>query len=153
MEFDRKKVIGYWTTRISGAIKAEIDCRVHEKGLTSSEAILIVILDKLGTSSLVELARRIEHAHPSVLRHLDALEEKGLAVRSPHPQDRRRKMVSLTKKGLKIVPEIHKTLIEVHAEATKGFTGPELSRLLGDLQRIALNLGLEDFIEHPEIEK
>ncbi|MEM8836657.1 MAG: MarR family transcriptional regulator [Pseudomonadota bacterium] len=50
-------------------------------------------------SSMVELADRLSVTKRNITTLVDALELDGLVKRSPHPTDRRSKLVALTEKG------------------------------------------------------
>ncbi|MEM6933022.1 MAG: MarR family transcriptional regulator [Pseudomonadota bacterium] len=49
--------------------------------------------------SMVELAQRLSVTKRNVTTLVDGLEREGLAERSPHPTDRRSKLVKLTRSG------------------------------------------------------
>ena len=84
-------------TRITHALRAQLDKRASDVALTAPDIDLLCALAELGSSTLVELARRLETPHPSVLRHLDRLERENWLRRSPHPEDRRVKMQKVEK--------------------------------------------------------
>ena len=48
---------------------------------------------------MVELADRLSVTKRNITTLIDGLEKDGLAKRSPHPTDRRSKLVELTEKG------------------------------------------------------
>ena len=68
---------------------------------------------------------------------LDALEKKGLAVRKPHPNDRRRKRVALTPKGRKKAEDMVQGMIRFESEALARIEGVDLPRLQDFLTRYA----------------
>ncbi|MBM6401845.1 MarR family transcriptional regulator [Phycicoccus sp. MQZ13P-5] len=59
-----------------------------------------------GTMRLGELAQHLRVAPRSVTDVVDALEERGLAERSPDPTDRRAQVVGLTDAGRRLVDEV-----------------------------------------------
>ena len=132
---------GYWCARIGHAFRARLETRTRQMGLSGMQAIVLSILEGLGSSTLVELARMVEHAHPSVLRHLDSLEQEGFVERTPHPRDRRVKVVRLTEKGRAAVPPVRAAMFEVQEQAAEGLDDAEVEHLLASFRSIALNLG------------
>lgn len=67
---------------------------------------------------------------------LDRLEKAGLIVRSPHPEDRRSTMVTLSNEGLALINRIVPLHVENEAQALSGLTRSEqeqLNELLGKL--------------------
>ena len=55
--------------------------------------------------SMVDLAERLSVTKRNITTLVDGLEDEGLATRTPHPTDRRSKLVQLTKKGEAIFDE------------------------------------------------
>ncbi len=141
--FHRERYVGYWCGRIGLAAKGEIEERVRPLGLTAPEALLLGVLTERGSATLVELARLVKHAHPSVLSHLDTLEQKNLVERCPHPTDRRSKMIELTGAGRKLMPRLHTAIHAVNARALRGLDSGERAQLFHLLRRVAANLGIE----------
>ena len=68
---------------------------------------------------------------------LDALEKQGLAVRQPHPNDRRRKLVVLTPKGKDKVEEMVRDMIAFESAALRTIEDVDLPRLQSFLTRYA----------------
>ena len=66
------------------------------------------------------IAERLIVSTASMTSLLDTLERRGLAVRSPHPTDRRKILVDVTTEGRRIVDHM---LPVVHATATEAFSG------------------------------
>ncbi len=58
--------------------------------------------------SIVEMARRIGHSHPSVVKICREMESAGLVHQRPSARDRRSTEVSLTTKGRKLVPTLRR---------------------------------------------
>jgi len=145
---DREKMIAHQCGRVALAAKGEIGRRARPMGLSGPEALLLAIVSIHGSSTLAELARLLKHAHPSVLRHIDVLERRGYIERTPHPTDRRVKVVSLTSEGEKVAPEIREIIRKVNKLATKGLDAATVELLLRLLQRVAANLGVEQEGSH-----
>ena len=68
---------------------------------------------------------------------LDQLERKGLAVRKPHPNDRRRKLVVLTFKGEKKAEEMVRGMIAFESAALRTIEDVDIPRLQSFLTRYA----------------
>lgn len=68
---------------------------------------------------------------------LDLLERKGLAVRKPHPNDRRRKRVALTPKGRQKAEAMIQDMIRFESDALARIEGVDLPRLQDFLTRYA----------------
>lgn len=63
-------------------------------------------LDIRGGLTITELAEIIRRPLPTVSRFVEALEDAGIVIRQPNPEDGRSKVVRLTEKGHAIVSEL-----------------------------------------------
>jgi MarR family transcriptional regulator, transcriptional regulator for hemolysin len=68
---------------------------------------------------------------------LDALERGGLAVRRPHPNDRRRKLVVLTPKGRQKAEGMVRDMVRFESAALRTIKDVDLPRLQSFLTRYA----------------
>jgi DNA-binding MarR family transcriptional regulator len=94
-------------------------------GLAPVEQQVLGILRSQVADSPAELSRFTHQTRAGMTRTLDRLEQRGLVRRRPHPTDRRRTRISLTKKGLNLADR--KLAVELAA----------LEGLLGGLDRNA----------------
>lgn len=139
MPYNPQEVLGYWCNKAAQAFRSQLDKGANTIGLKWTEAlVLLMIYGK--PSSLVEIAKHLEHAHPSVLRQIDSLEQAGYVVRSVHPEDRRIKLVSLTDKGKLAANEVLLIAQEIHARAVKGFDEVRVEAAITLLRDVIINL-------------
>ena len=75
---------------------------------------------------------------------LDALEKQGLAVRQPHPNDRRRKLVALTPKGKKKAEDMVQGMVRFESAALRTIEDVDLPRLQSFLTRYADALAMQN---------
>jgi DNA-binding MarR family transcriptional regulator len=68
---------------------------------------------------------------------LDTIEQQGLAVRKPHPGDRRRKIIQLTPKGRKLATAMIKDFLHFEGKALQHIPGNEMNALKASLTRYA----------------
>ncbi len=143
----KESSIGYWVHRVGMALRTHLDAGTREDGMAAAAALILDILDQLGPSSLSDISRTLGHAHPSVLRQIDNLEDAGYVERVPHPDDRRMKLVCLTGKGKQQVPIIKRHITGTHEAATRGFDESSVDELLTILRRIAVNLECDEAVD------
>ena len=95
------------------------------------------ILFQLRTGPLThsELAERNQTTGPYVSLIVDKLEEHGLVQRGPHPDDRRRKLVSLTQSGRDAIASAEAILYRP-PDAISVLTDQELNHLIDLVQRV-----------------
>ncbi len=78
---------------------------------------------------------------------LDVLEKKGLAVRKPHPNDRRRKLVQLTPMGRKKAEAMFQDMIAFESAALRTIEDVDLPRLQSFLARYADALAAQNDLD------
>ena len=78
---------------------------------------------------------------------LDTLEKRGLAVRKPHPNDRRRKRVQLTAKGLRLAETMFQDVVCFESSALRKIEDVDLPRLQSFLTRYADALAAQNDID------
>lgn len=148
------KKLGYWSNRVAADFRAAVDKRMQEFGLRAPQGMILGILNSSGPFSLADLAKELENAHPSVLRHIDLLEEMGYVERKQHEEDRRIKLVAITQAGRELVPDLFKILHDVNDEALQGINKQEQDTVLRVLTTIHKNLGGSDChdLDHEMVE-
>ena len=88
-----------------------------------------------GPSTLSELAQDMGTDAPATTVLINALEQRGLVKRSPHPTDRRAKEVSLTAAGRRMV-RVVETITDRPPAALEGLPASELERLRSTLEKL-----------------
>jgi DNA-binding MarR family transcriptional regulator len=99
--------------------------------LSLPEASALKRLDRSGPTSVTELAKSEQISVQSMGTTLGALEARGLVERHPHPSDRRRSVLSITKSGTRVLGDKHNGRAEQLAKAlSSGFSPAELRQLM-----------------------
>lgn len=78
----------------------------------------------------------------TMVKILDHLYNKGYINRVTNPDDRRQKWIELTKKAIKELPEIKKSVKEMNSMTLAGFNKEEKNLFLSMMQRVNQNLNL-----------
>jgi DNA-binding MarR family transcriptional regulator len=78
---------------------------------------------------------------------LDTLERKGLAIRKPHPNDRRRKRVQLTPKGQRLADTMFQDVVRFESTALRKIEDVDIHRLQSFLTRYADALAAQNDID------
>ncbi|MBU0520056.1 MarR family transcriptional regulator [bacterium] len=135
--------VPFWVIHLAAAFREHLENVLSELNLKVPEAIIIKALTTYGSLPLVAIAKHMSFAHPSALRHVDVLEEKGLIERQPHPNDRRIKLLVLTGEGKKIAPAVSKIMEKVIRPKSMGLTESEYDQLLKLLKQAYSKIGRE----------
>ena len=96
--------ISYVIARLERAVRAQINERLGPQGLTTLQYTTLSVLGSRGQPlSNAQLARRAYMTPQAMIEVLNALEEKGLVRRDPHPNHRRVYPASLTDEGRRVL--------------------------------------------------
>lgn len=87
-----------------------------------------------------ELADLLNKDNPTLTRIIDLLCEKELAVRNPHPTDRRCFQVALTKHGSKTVEKMKPKIQKIRLKAWEGLSKKDFTHFQKVLNTIYQNL-------------
>ena len=90
---------------------------------------IILRLGFLGSSSLVGLAEASGMDPAVVSRTVEDLDTKGLLIREWHPQDKRRRVLSLSKAGKDLHAQLVPIAYEFQEELVEGLSETEMAEL------------------------
>ena len=115
----------------------------HDRKVAVSEALglswtRVLALRRLAAQPLTlrALAERLAADPPYVTLMVDDLEKRGLAQRTPHPEDRRAKLVELTAAG-RAAAERADAILDEPPAALHDVAPEDLAALLRVLERVA----------------
>jgi len=112
--------------------------------LTLEQYFILNILDNEEGLILQDLANIVDRDKSAVLRHIDGLEEHCFVVRTTDANDKRRKILIVTKPGLKELEKARKLEEKVHQEITghlKGEKLKEFEEILSKIYKKTLSIG------------
>ncbi len=106
--------ISYAVARLERAVRAAIAERVRPHGLTTLQYTTLSVLERHGAPlSNAQLARRAYMSPQSMSEVIDALEQKGLIRRNPHPNHGRQLPATLTAKGRRVLVDCERMVDEL----------------------------------------
>jgi DNA-binding MarR family transcriptional regulator len=127
--------------RTALALKAALQRCFKEHGyeITGEQWAIIRLLWREDGLSQREIAEHTAKDKPNITRMLDALEKKGLIFRQPHPRDRRKYCIYLTKEGRELQARLTPLIEQLRAQVTRDLAAPELEALKTTLTKIYHN--------------
>ena len=128
-------------------LTSELTDELEERGwpdLRSSQATLLLNVDRRSGTRLTELARRVGVTKQAVMVVVDELELRGLVRRTPDPDDARAKVVRLTARGRTCAAETRRAVAAVDARARRTLGGRRHDGLREALEQL---LGMEEEAE------
>jgi DNA-binding MarR family transcriptional regulator len=127
--------------RVNRLAQAHADRIARRHGMTMQQWELLRRLRCCdGPADQRELCCSFGVTPPTLSVLIDSAEERGWIRRTPHPDDRRRRLIELTAAGARQIAELPHLGREVDAAMTAGFSDRELGRLAALLDRAAKNL-------------
>jgi DNA-binding MarR family transcriptional regulator len=135
--------ISYAVARLERAIRQSINRRVKPYGLTTLQYTTLSVLGTREGLSNAQLARRSYMTPQSMNEVIDALEQKGLIERSPHPNHRRVYPATLTKEGRRVLAACDREVDALEQQMLAGLSTRQTAALrTGVLSAVrALNAG------------
>jgi len=97
--------------------------------LTVEQYFLLNILENKEGLILQELADIVDKDKSAVTRHINSLEENHFIARAKDPEDKRRKILLMTKPGLNVLEQARKIDEEINNELTSQISDSELQKL------------------------
>jgi len=133
-------MVGYWINRASRTIVREMDARLRPLGFALSYLPVLRALSPGRPLSQKELAQIAGVEQPTMVETIARMERDGIVQRKPNPDDKRGKLVSLTRTSRARFPKARAAILEGEREATAGLSDDEKALLRGLLQRVVSNL-------------
>lgn len=111
-------------------------------GLNRGDMGVLSALRIAGSNGLspTHLFKGLMQSSAGITGRLDRLEERGLAKRSRHPNDRRGILVEITDEGRQVLDEAVRANTNAERELVTGLTPEELSTLAGLLKKMLAGL-------------
>lgn len=118
-----------------------IEIPKHGVDITMEQFILLMAINRRTDTTQHELAQVFNKDKSAILRLTDELERKKLLVRMMDDQDRRKKTLMLTKKGVETLEKVEAIEATIHERMLTGVSNNELKVFSGVLNKIRINAG------------
>ena len=112
--------------------------------LTKVQMIMLVRLYFNDGQPQNDLAILTNRDKASLARLLDTMERKGLVVRVPSKEDKRIKLVHITKKGIELYESVRPLIKEMILKVQHGISEKDVQLTIKILKQMQLNIGIED---------
>ena len=120
--------------RAADAVMAMTNQALRHHGLSAAGRQALAIIEGAGEPlSPTTIAERLIVTTATVTSLLDTLEKRGLVVRQPDPQDRRKLLVSVTDDARAIVDQFLPEVVALQTAVMAGLTEPQRQQLLRSL--------------------
>lgn len=107
--------------------------------LSPDQFILLKIINQYEGIIQQDLADMLRQDKSSILRQINALQERRLVARIPSVKDKRNREIVITKKGSELLEEIKPVFEEYKKQLVNGISEQDLIQLMATLQKIQEN--------------
>ena len=124
--------------RCSRAVSQVAEESVRDAGMCLTDFVALEALLHKGPLTITEIQAKVQLASGSMTAAVDRLEKKGFIRRTPARNDRRAKLLELTRKGRLTVEAVFDHHAAVLEETMKVLSNPERNQLHGLLKKLGL---------------
>lgn len=133
----RTQLFGQMVTRIARYWRRAVDESLAQNSLSQATAMPLIVLSRLGPELRQGvIAEELGLEGPSLVRVVELLVAEGLVCRREDPQDRRVRLLRLTRKGEERVAEIEEAVAQLRARYLSDLSETEIRVLLAALSKI-----------------
>lgn len=130
----------FWINHASRLIMREFERRLRPFDLGFAYFPVLKALEDHGPLLQKELAQAAHVEQPSMAALLTRMERDGIIARSPHPEDKRASLITLTRVAKARMPRAKEALWEGVERALNGLSQQERVTLIALLRRVVENL-------------
>lgn len=137
---NKHRSLGFFIIDAARLLRRRFDQETRHLDMTSAQLQIMGRLALCEGANQAQLAGLLDMEPITVSRHVDRMEAAGFVERTPDPQDRRVKLLSLTDKGRALLPKMKKVARAIFDDAQEGLSEKEREMLLDCLERVVTNL-------------
>lgn len=136
-----KQPVGYLFKQITDKMKLSADASFKEKKLTFTQArVLEYVIGKGGSTTQKSIEEYLDVSHPTVVGIVSRLEKNGYLLCHIDKEDKRNKIVEITKQAVLVAHELDEGRIAQEEKLLKGLTKEETDKLIEMLYKIRKNV-------------
>lgn len=111
--------------------------------LTLEQYFLLNILNNEEGLILQDLSEILDRDKSAVTRHINGLEDKHFVARTTDPDDKRRKILLITKPGVRVFEEANKLAKQINNDLTRHISKEDLKKFESILSTIYMRTNAE----------
>ena len=137
--------LGYKFKQINGVFMRLANEQLGEDGITFSQMAVLFYITKNGDHKISqkEICEATQVKHPTMVGLLSRMEDKGLIIQVPDPDNRKYKVITLTEQAKLILRTKRERHAETDRNIIRGFTAEEVKELNVLLTQVYRNLARE----------
>lgn len=138
-KFTLENCLMFTTNTSSKLFKAVLTDRLKDIGITYNTWITLYFINTNDMISQNKLAKLVGITGPSMVNIIKKLDNEGLIYQQQDSKDHRKKIISLTAKGIEKYNEILKIVIKFQNSITKGLDQKELDTVADVFDKMMQN--------------
>ena len=140
--------LGYMLSRSRRVFKHQMAAEFKNKeiDLTFEQFVILKLLNSNAGFIQQDLADRLQKDKSIMVRHINCLLEHQFVVRTTNKEDKRKKNLTLTKNGVKILNRMDEVAVDVSNKLLSGISQKELEIFENVLTKIQENGDIEEEI-------
>jgi DNA-binding MarR family transcriptional regulator len=142
--------IPFLLAQLGAYVSSDFQHRLAPIGADPRTYAVLLALASADGQSQRQLSERLGIHRNAMVTVIDNLEQRGLAKRLTHPEDRRAVAVTLTAKARRLLPALHDQGRDLEDEIAAPLSSKERTTLRRLLQRVAAGAGLIPGV-HPHL--
>jgi len=127
---------GFLVVRTARSMKKNLDAKLSELGVTSSQAHVLSTLNQEDGLPLSAIGKKVFLDKPAITGLADRLEKDGLVKRRRTPVDRRVIRLFLTSKGKRVITHYEQVIEEIDDDIVSALSSTELHEFRNFLNKV-----------------
>jgi DNA-binding MarR family transcriptional regulator len=121
--------LGYWLRRVSNQVSGAFARALQTRNTSVAEWVVMCQLQECPGMTPAELAARLDLTRGAVSKVIDKLDAKRWVAHATKPEDGRVQLLSLTRQGSRVLPELAKLADKNDREFFEGLNSNEKATL------------------------
>lgn len=128
--------IGFLISKAAQTIVQNVDTSLEPFGITSRHYGIMVLLSHNDGLPQIAVGQKLKIDRTTMVKLVDGLEQAGLVERHRDPNDRRAYALSLSAKGVNMLPEMTRTVVDEEQTSLANLSEEEVRLLLRVLLKL-----------------
>ena len=140
MEFEKTRSAGYLANHMARLFANRLAAEIDVLGLAPAQFMTLLELWERDGLTQAELIDRLDVEQATLANTLSRMDRDGLIKRTPHPNDKRAKLIWLTQKSRDLEVDAKASAAKINHQALKGLNEAEIGLFLKLAQRVVTSL-------------
>lgn len=136
----REESLGYVINHVARLFAKALYQEISDFGVVPGQFAQLLALYERDGITQQELCDLVQIEQPTMANTLRRMERDGLIARSPHPDDGRKQVITLTPEARQLEPPLMTAAQRINQTSTRGLTKAERQQLMTLIEKLTTNL-------------